>query len=88
MVWIGNFSYTIFLFHSFGTSGGRILLKKIGVDNTFLIFLFSLTLGLLLPVVIEKLFDKYNITRLLFLGRPIKSKSHSEKLSNKNSKKT
>jgi fucose 4-O-acetylase-like acetyltransferase len=85
MVWIGNFSYTIFLFHSFGTAGGRIILQKSGIQSTLLIFLFSLFLGLLLPVVIEKTLDRFNFTRLLFLGRPIRSKSPSIKLSNQNS---
>lgn len=72
MVWIGNYAYTIFLFHSFGTSGGRIILQKAGVENTFFIFLFSLLLGLFLPVAVEKILDKVNLTRLVFLGRPLR----------------
>ena len=82
MVWIGNYSYTIFLFHSFGTSGGRIILNKIGVDNTLIVFFFSLILGLLLPIIVEKVLNKFNITRLLFLGRPLRSKASKLKLDN------
>lgn len=83
MIWLGNYSYTIFLFHSFGTSGGRIFLHKLGVQNTSLIFFFSLFLGLFLPIAVEKILDRFNITRLLFLGRAIKKKSTSLVLGNK-----
>lgn len=82
MVWIGNYSYTIFLFHSFGTSGGRIILQKLGIQSTPLIFLFSLLLGLFSPIVVENILDRFNFTRLLFLGRAIRKKSPSLKLIN------
>ena len=74
MVWLGNFAYTIFLFHSFGTSGGRIILNAVGIHNTAIVFLVSLFLGLFLPIVAEKIFDRYGVTRLLFLGRPFSTK--------------
>ncbi|MFS4416471.1 acyltransferase family protein [Maribacter sp. 2307ULW6-5] len=80
MVWIGNYAYTIFLFHSFGTSGGRIILQKLGVNHAPVIFFFSLMLGLLLPVVVEKVFNRFNITRLLFLGRPLRRQEVNLKL--------
>jgi glucan biosynthesis protein C len=82
MVWMGNYSYGIFLFHSFGTSGGRIILHKLGIQNTSLVFFFSLFLGLFLPIAVEKVLDRFNITRLLFLGRAIKKKSTSLELGN------
>ncbi len=31
-VWIGSYAYSIYLFHGFGTSGGRIILKMMGID--------------------------------------------------------
>lgn len=80
MVWIGNYAYTIFLFHSFGTSGGRIILHKLGIYNTPLIFFFSLILGLFLPIILEKGLKRYNLTRLLFLGRPLRKKAVDLKL--------
>lgn len=68
-VWMGNYAYSIFLFHSFGTSGGRIVLNTFGINNTVIVFFFSLALGLLLPVIAELVLDRYGITRMLFLGR-------------------
>lgn len=82
LVWMGSYSFTIFLFHSFGTSGGRIILLRLGIQNTSLIFFFSLFLGLFLPIAVEKASDGFNITRLLFLGRAIKKKSTSLELGN------
>jgi len=75
LVWMGSYAYTIFLFHSFGTSGGRIVLNKFGIFNTPVVFFFSLALGLLVPVIIEIVLDKFSITRMLFLGRSLKKKA-------------
>jgi fucose 4-O-acetylase-like acetyltransferase len=76
MVWLGNFAYTIFLFHSFGTSGGRIILNTMGIRNTAMVFVVSLFLGLFLPIVAEKILNKNGVTRLLFLGRPYSGKKN------------
>jgi glucans biosynthesis protein C len=70
LIWIGAYSYSIFLFHAFGTAGGRIILKAIGINYTVLIFIISLSFGLLLPVLAEIILDKFKLTRFLFLGLP------------------
>ena len=75
MAWMGNFAYTIYLFHSFGTSGGRIFLHKLGIFNTSVVFMTSLALGLFLPILIEPLLNRFGITRLLFLGRSYTKKT-------------
>lgn len=69
LIWFGSYAYTIFLFHSFGTAGGRIFISRIGFEQTYTIFVFSLLCGLFVPIVVELILDKYNITRMLFLGR-------------------
>lgn len=73
-VWMGSYAYTIYLFHSFGTSGGRIVLNKIGITNTALVFVGSLLLGLFLPVVIDLVVNKWGITRTMFLGKSLQTK--------------
>ncbi len=84
MVWIGGYAYTIFLFHSFGTSGGRILLNKVGIESTPVVFAVSLFMGLFLPIIAEEILDHFSLTRLLFLGRafkmPTPQKRHTFKL--------
>ena len=69
LIWFGGFAYSIYLFHAFGTAGGRIILKRFDIHSSALIFTVSLAAGLLLPIVAEKLLDKFKITRILFLGK-------------------
>ncbi|RLD38294.1 MAG: acyltransferase [Bacteroidetes bacterium] len=69
LVYIGGFSYAIYLFHVFGTASSRIVLLKLGFDNQIVIFLVSLTIGIIVPIIIELIIDKFKLTRFLFLGR-------------------
>nr|WP_319512654.1 acyltransferase [uncultured Draconibacterium sp.] len=80
LIWIGSYAYTIFLFHSFGTAGGRILLNRSGIENTTLVFMVSLLLGIFLPVVAEEILNRFGITRFLFLGRSYKYPSKRLKM--------
>jgi peptidoglycan/LPS O-acetylase OafA/YrhL len=69
LIWFGGLSYSIYLFHGFGTAAGRIMLRNLDLDSTTLIFLASLLLGLIFPIIIDKIFEQLKITRILFLGR-------------------
>jgi fucose 4-O-acetylase-like acetyltransferase len=70
LVWLGAYSYSIFLFHAFSTAGGRIILKFAGINSVVLIFTISLACGLLLPVLAHKILNKSNWTSFFFLGLP------------------
>jgi peptidoglycan/LPS O-acetylase OafA/YrhL len=72
LIWFGTYSYSIFLFHAFGTAGGRILTNKAGIQDVVSVFMISLILGLFVPVLVEKVLDRFGITRMLFLGRSYK----------------
>ena len=69
LIWFGSYAYTIFLFHSFGTAGGRIITNKIGIHATPVIFILSLICGLFVPVLAELILDKNGVARMVFLGR-------------------
>lgn len=69
LIWVGGFAYSIFLFHAFGTAGGRIIIEKLGINSNYIIFGFSLVAGMCLPIIAEKILDRFGITRMLFLGR-------------------
>jgi peptidoglycan/LPS O-acetylase OafA/YrhL len=73
-MYLGGFAYSIYLFHSFGTAAGRILIKNLGINNDLLIFLFSLSVGMISPIITEKILDRWGITRMLFLGRSFHKK--------------
>ncbi|MBK7712979.1 MAG: acyltransferase [Bacteroidales bacterium] len=65
---IGYYAYGIYLYHVFGTAGSRILLSKFGLDQDIIVFSAGLVFGLGVPVVIELVMEKWQITRRLFLG--------------------
>jgi glucans biosynthesis protein C len=69
LVWFGGFAYSIYLFHAFGTAGGRILIQKLNMHSAPVIFTVSLIAGLLLPVAAEKILERFKLTRILFLGK-------------------
>lgn len=69
LIWFGGFAYSIYLFHAFGTAGGRILLQKFNINSSLLIFIISLFAGLLLPILAEKILEQSKITSILFLGK-------------------
>lgn len=66
---IGLFSYTIYLYHVFFTAATRIFLKKLDVTDLNVVFILSLMAGVFLPIIVDYVFNKSNITRLLFLGK-------------------
>lgn len=69
LIWFGGFAYTIYLFHAFGTAGGRIIAKRCDIQSSSLIFSISLAAGLSLPIITEKILERFKITRSLFLGK-------------------
>jgi peptidoglycan/LPS O-acetylase OafA/YrhL len=51
---LGAYSYTIYLYHVFGTAGVRMLLHRMGVDHEAVHFAFGLAGGLMFPVAVER----------------------------------
>lgn len=73
LIRIGSYAYTIYLFHGFGTAGGRIILTKSGVHSEIIIFLFALFIAIFIPIILERILKKWEITRMLFLGESVVS---------------
>lgn len=69
LISIGGFSYTIFLFHGFGTAAGRIIPRNLNFDSIILIFIMSLIFGMIFPIIVDKCFSRFKLTRILFLGK-------------------
>ncbi|MEG1544052.1 MAG: acyltransferase [Tannerellaceae bacterium] len=67
-VWIGGYAYGIYLFHGFGTSGGRIILSYLHIHNELCVFLFAFVLATSCSIIACKVAKQCRITRLLFLG--------------------
>jgi len=68
LAWMGGYAYGIYLFHGFGTSAGRILLLRAGIDSPTAVFLFSAVLGLVVPIAAVRVSDRFPLLRTLILG--------------------
>jgi glucan biosynthesis protein C len=73
---IGAYSYTIYLWHVFGTAGARLFLKKLGVHDPMLLFVPGLMVGILLPMSIHWLASNSPLLSWSLTGvRPARSGS-------------
>lgn len=68
-VWIGSYAYSIYLFHGFGTSGGRIILKMIGVNAVLPIFMFASCIATACPILLDKVVSRFKVLRVMLLGK-------------------
>lgn len=68
-IWLGSYAYSIYLFHGFGTSGGRIILTKCGVHSELLIFIVATCIALFCPILVDKIVNKWKVMRMLFTGK-------------------
>lgn len=64
---IGFYSYTIYLFHVFGTAGARIFLERLEAGPA-LIFFVALVAGISLPIAIHLLLHRVPYLSRAFLG--------------------
>ncbi len=71
---IGRYSYSIYLFHVFGTAGSRIVFERLGVESPAVLFPLCMLAGVLLPIALEHLLDRNRLTRMLFLGRAMRDR--------------
>lgn len=67
-IFIGGFSYSIYLYHVFGTAFSRIFLNKIGVDSIVLNVFFGLLAGVALPIIFHLYIKKIKYINLALLG--------------------
>lgn len=65
---LGQYAYSIYLFHGFCTAGGRIVLKLLGLNNVYVLFVCISLIALFVPILLEKILVKYRWSRICFLG--------------------
>lgn len=68
-VWIGSYAYSIYLFHGFGTSGGRIVLKMMGIYSVSVIFMFASCIATACPIGLDKVVSRFKVLSMLLLGK-------------------
>lgn len=72
LIWLGNLSYCIYLFHVFGSAASRILLNKLGVHNISLEVLSGLVVALSLPIILKLVCPQNGILSMLLFGDKVK----------------
>lgn len=68
LIWLGGYSYAIFLFHVLFAATSRFALGRLGVDDEVVLVLSGVTCGLLGPVLLSSIFSRFALTSTLFLG--------------------
>ena len=74
LVWLGNYSYTIYLFHVFATAASRIILNKLHVQNDYIQLIVGLVLGLAFPIILKMIIPKNNWLSVALFGDNIPKK--------------
>jgi len=72
LIYIGGFSYSIYLFHVFGTASSRMFLNKLNVESTSIHIVVGLLVGIFLPIIMHLFMQKFNLLRPTFLGLKLK----------------
>ncbi|MBN1186780.1 MAG: acyltransferase [Bacteroidales bacterium] len=69
LVFIGYYSYGVFLLHKFGTASSRIFLDTLHIsDNKPFVFMTGLSLGIAIPIIMELFINRSKKMRLVILG--------------------
>lgn len=78
LIWLGDFSYSIYLFHILGAVTARVLLAKLSVHNMPLQVLMGLVAGVSFPVLLRLLCGSNKVLSVLLFGDKI-SAGHKKK---------
>lgn len=68
LIFLGKYSFEVYLFHVFGTAGARILLNRLEIYSTVTVFTVSLAAGLLMPIALKLLAQQHALSDLLLFG--------------------
>ncbi len=77
-IFIGAHSYSIYLYHVFGTAFSRIFLNHIGLTSVELNVFIGLILGVFIPILFHRFIIKNRLLALLFLGLSSKKNKSSD----------
>lgn len=70
-VYLGAYAYSVYLFHGFGTAGGRIILSYLGIHSEVTVFVISLSTAILAPILVDKILSRNRYSAMIFLGKKI-----------------
>jgi fucose 4-O-acetylase-like acetyltransferase len=68
LAWIGGYSYSIYLFHVFGSAASRIALERIGVTSLPLLVVSGTLAGLVVPILLHLALERVPFVSRALLG--------------------
>lgn len=77
LIWLGNFSFGIYLFHVFGTAAARMILLKVHIANSLIHVIVGMIFGIALPIILQLLVPPNSMLSLLFFGDKVRPKPNS-----------
>jgi acyltransferase len=80
LVWVGGFSFGIYLLHPLGAAATRIALEHLGVHRRWELFIACLVLGLTAPILLQIVFRRSGLVQTFVLGESRKSRKELAKL--------
>jgi peptidoglycan/LPS O-acetylase OafA/YrhL len=81
LIWLGGYSYAIFLFHVLFAASSRFTLGRLGVTDESVLVFGGVLCGLLGPVLLSNVFSRFTLTSVLFLGERASRKKGAEGVS-------
>ncbi|SDO52573.1 Fucose 4-O-acetylase [Pseudomonas arsenicoxydans] len=68
LIWLGGYSYAIFLFHVLFAASSRFAFGRLGITDDSILVIGGVLCGLLGPVLLSNVFSRFALTSMLFLG--------------------
>jgi peptidoglycan/LPS O-acetylase OafA/YrhL len=68
LIWLGGYSYAIFLFHVLFAASSRFAFGRLGITDHSILVIGGVLCGLLGPVLLSNVFSRFALTSVLFLG--------------------
>lgn len=68
LIWLGGYSYAIFLFHVLFAASSRFAFGRLGITDDSILVIGGVLCGLSGPVLLSNVFSRFALTSVLFLG--------------------
>lgn len=69
LAWLGSYSFSIYLLHTFGNVAARLVAQELGIESTGALFVICLLASLLAPIVFERTVGQIPAISWMFLGQ-------------------
>ena len=69
LAWLGQYSFSVYLLHVFGSAGTRMVLGKLGIESHVPVFLICMAMAVGLPILFERTFGRIGWISWAILGQ-------------------